>query len=91
MLNGETSVNSSQVNMAFIRCNTNDGKFLINFDLTLNGYSDSKITGIDTTKSKLKIDLKRFKNDAEAYVTDVFVEYDAIVTIDPGKYTAVSF
>ena len=79
------------VNMAFFRCNTNSGKFLINFDLTLNGYSDKQIVGIDTTKAKLKIDLKRFVNDKTAYVTDVFTEYDAIVTIDPGKTTSVSF
>lgn len=83
------------VNPAFFRCNTNSGKFLINFDLTLNGYSDSQIIGIDTTKTKMKIDLHRpilpATDPKDPYVTDVFIEYDAIVTITPGKYTSVSF
>lgn len=78
-------------NPLFYRLNNNDGKFLINFDLTLNGYKNSQIVGVDTTKTKVKIDLRRFKKDSLPYVTDVFTEYDSLITIDPGKSTSVSF
>lgn len=90
-VNTTSDMSDSKFNMAFSRCNTNSGKFLLNFDLTLNGYSDSKIVGIDTTKTKITVDLKRSRKDHLNYVTDVFVLYDAIINVNPGKSTSVSF
>lgn len=83
---------TANFNEMFFRFNVNSGKFLINFPLTLNGYTSNQITGIDTTKSKLKVQLNRsLSSDKYAWVTDVFCEFDAIITIVPGKSTSVSF
>lgn len=78
-------------NETFYRYNDNAGKFLIPFDLTLNGYKDSQISGIDTTKTTIKLNLIRSTKDSDTYITDVFTEFDAIITIKPGVSTSVSF
>ncbi len=82
---------STSLNPVFTRFNDQAGKFLLVFDLSLNGYNDKVITGIDTTKTTIKMDLKRDGSSPYAYETDVFIEHDAIITVSPGKHTSVSF
>lgn len=88
--------NVSTLNTIFTRTNNQAGKFLIYFDLSLNGYNQNTITGIDTTKTTISLDLNREKPPSgfdlsEPWETDVFIDHDAIITVEPGKYTTVSF
>lgn len=83
--------NQTTSNAAYRRFNDNMGKFLIKFDLSLNGYNNKVITGIDTTKTTVKIDLTRDSSPSYAYETDIFIDYDAMITVVPGKSTSVSF
>lgn len=78
-------------NAFYGRFNNQAGKFLIQFDLSLNGYNQNTITGIDTSKTTITLDLQRSKTHHEAYETDVFIDHDAIITVSPGKHTSVSF
>lgn len=78
-------------NPFFVRFNDQSGKFLIMFDLSLNGYAKNTITGIDTTKTTLAIDLIRSFSQPEPYETDIFINHDAVITVKPGEYTSVSF
>lgn len=81
----------NNTNPFFSRYNDQAGKFLIQFDLSLNGYHQNTITGIDTTKTTLRVELDRSYVQAEPYETDVFIDHDAIITIKPGQYSTVSF
>lgn len=85
-----------EFNTFYTRYNNQAGKFLIHFDLSLNGYSDNTITGIDTTKTTITLDLDRPKMKTSPYAsipweTDVFINHDAIITIKPGQSSSVSF
>lgn len=84
------------LNPVFTRTNNQAGKFLILFDLSLNGYNQNTITGIDTTKTTITLDLQRsdidnWPNKKFPWETDIFVDHDAIIRIEPGKHTSVSF
>jgi hypothetical protein len=84
------------LNTLFTRTNNQAGKFLIHFDLSLNGYNQNTITGIDTTKTTITLDLQRkdidtWTNKDKAWETDVFIDHDAMITVVPGKSTSVSF
>jgi hypothetical protein len=83
--------NQEDINPMFTRFNDNMGRFLLKFDLSLNGYNNKVITGIDTTKTTVKLDLTRDSSPNYAYETDIFIDYDAIITVVPGKSTSVSF
>ena len=78
-------------NLFFSRYNDQAGKFLVLFDLSLNGYHENTITGIDTTKTTIKLDFTREADQAQPFETDVFTEHDAIIIIKPGEYSTVSF
>lgn len=81
----------SNANTFYSRFNDQAGKFLVVFDLSLNGYNPNTITGIDTTKTTLKLDFDRDFIQSEPFDTDVFIEHDAVITIKPGEYSTVSF
>jgi hypothetical protein len=82
-----------QNSLFFKRHNSQDGKFLIKFDLDLLGYGKNQIAGVDLTKTTVKLDFVRedYNDDDDPYETDIFTEYDAIIRIEPGKYSSVSF
>lgn len=90
-INQDALYTSATYNKMFGRFNNQAGKFLIQFDLSLNGYHQNTITGIDTTKTTMTLDLHRSETHDEAYETDVFIDHDAIITVSPGKHTSVSF
>jgi hypothetical protein len=90
-INPQSDYRKQDFNTLFSRSNAQSGKFLLNFDLTLNGYHKDQICGIDTTKTTVKVKVDRTTKEIEPFETDVFVEYDAIVTVTPDKYTSVSF
>jgi hypothetical protein len=76
----------------YTRYNNQEGRFLIKFDLDLLGYGKDQIAGLDLTKTTVKLDFTRdLNNNIDPYETDIFTEYDAIVTIQPDKYCSVSF
>jgi hypothetical protein len=89
--NSDADSISQNLNPLFTRSNDQSGKFLLNFDLQLNGYQSNQITGIDSTKKTVKLKLTKSYNLIEPYNTDVFIEFDAIVKVDPEKSTSVSF
>lgn len=78
-------------NVMFKRYNNQEGKFLVKFDLDLIGYGKDQIRGVDFTKTTVKLDLTRENPVWEAYETDIFTEFDAVVSIGPDKYCTVSF
>lgn len=90
-INQDVGYTSATYNKLFGRFNNQAGKFLIQFDLSLNGYNQNTITGLDTSKTTITLDLHRTETRDQAYETDVFIDHDAMITVSPGKHTSVSF
>lgn len=68
-----------------------NGKFMIVFDTRIPGTSESSISGIDTSNNNLEYNIVYDPDDTFPSFLDVFLECDAVVHVDPGKSTSVSF
>ena len=71
--------------------NTQQGKFLWAFDLRLPGYEANAVMGIDSSERILELQLESNIAKTERHIIDIFAEYDALIHVEPGKLTTVSF
>lgn len=71
----------------------NGGKFLVVFDTMIPGSMPEAIAGMDTSSNVVEYKLNYNKDDFRFFIiaVDVFMEYDAVIHVDPGKSTSVSF
>lgn len=67
------------------------GKFLVVFNCSIPGSVPEMIAGIDTSKNVLEYTMSSSSTDCANVYVDVVVEHDAVVHVDPGKSTSVSF
>lgn len=72
--------------------NKYQGKSLWAFDTRLPGYEANSVVGVDTSEKVLEV---VYEGDTSSttvrHMIDVFAEYDALIHVDPGKTTSVSF
>lgn len=68
-----------------------NGKFIIAFDTRIPGTSESSISGIDASNNNLEYNVVYDADDTYPCFLDVFMEHDAVIHVDPGKSTSISF
>lgn len=74
-----------------IHSTDNQGRFLIVYDTRIPGTTSDTVGGIDTTKTRLEYKLTSTAGFCYKVYLDIFCQHDALLKIDPGKSTIVSF
>jgi hypothetical protein len=73
------------------RTNFSQGKYMAVFDTRLPGTTSDTVGGIDTSKNTLEYKITATQDTCWKTTIDVFCQHDALLRVDPGKSTTVSF
>jgi hypothetical protein len=71
--------------------NFEQGKFMVVFNTRLPGTTGDTVGGINTNKASLEYQLSSSSDVCWKSFIDVFLQHDALLKVDPGKSTTVSF
>ena len=67
------------------------GSFLVVFNCSIPGSVPEMISGIDTSSNVLEYTMSSSSRECANVYVDVIIEHDAVIHVDPGKSTSISF